>query len=219
MTTLFDKVSGSYDSFNSTGITDSTAAFKIDEFKGWFVTTDQGGSFQVTSNDETTLSFSNALAAVGTYEIAFVDREYLKQIESDFSNRTKIDDDLISKKYSQSNVDMSKRVMAYLRSLYGMNTSYYSKNGAFVNDFDPLANILNLEIMQQSYAYYLSYLVFKDLSISQDSNNNYKSDDFFTLFKSTVKDSLALMQIDFNQDGEASNEEKRNSVSYTRLTR
>ena len=51
------------------------------------------------------------------------------------------------------------------------------------------------------------------------SQNYFKSEDFFTLFKSTVKDSLALIQIDFNQDGEASAEEKRDSVSYTRLTR
>jgi hypothetical protein len=218
MTTLFDKVSGSYDSFDANGITDSTASFKIDEFKNWYVTI-ASVEYQITSNTATTLSFSNALASTGSYEIAFVGRDYLNQLESDYSNTTKISDDLISKKYNQSNIDVSNRLVAYLRGLYGMNTNSYAVNGAFVSDFDPLANILNLDIMQQTFAYYMTYLVFKDLSLDTDSQNYFKSEDFFTLFKSTIKDSLALIQIDFNEDGEASNEEKRDSVSYTRLTR
>lgn len=218
MTTLFDKVSGNYDSFNSSGITDSTASFKVDEFKDWYVTI-AGTEFRITSNTATTLSFSNSLASIGSYEIAFVGRVYLNQIESDFSNTTKINDDLISKKYDQTNIDVSNRVVAYLRPLYGMDTFFYTPKGSFVNDFDPLANILNLEIMQQVFAYYLIYLTFKDLSLDQESHNYFKSEDHFTLFKNTIKDSLSLIQIDFDEDGEADSEEKRSAVSYTRLTR
>ena len=218
MTTLFDKISGSYDSFDSDGITDSTASFKVNQFKDWYVTI-ATVEFRITSNTATTLSFSNSLASTGSYEIAFVGRVYLNQIESDFSNTTKITNDLISKKYDQTNIDVSNRTVAYLRPLYGMDRSFYTPKGAFVNDFDPLENILNLEIMQQQFAYYLIYLVFKDLSLDQDSHNYFKSEDHFTLFKSTVRDTLSLIQIDFDEDGEADSEEKRNAVSYTRLTR
>ncbi len=223
MTTLFDKVSGNYDSLSvpNGSITDSTASFQIDQFKGWFYmigTTE----FLIISNTATTLFTSGSLSGFGTsgtYLIAYVGRSYLNQIESDFSNMTKISDDLISKKYDQTNIDISNRVVAYLRPLYGMDRSFYTLKGSFINDFDPLENILNLEIMQQVFAYYLIYLVFKDLSLDQDSHNYFKSEDHFTLFKNTVKDSLSLIQIDFNEDGEADSEEKRNAVSYTRLTR
>ncbi len=218
MTTLFDKISGNYDSFDSNGITDIAASFKVNEFKDWYVTI-ASTEFRITSNTATTLSFSNSLASTGSYEIAIVGRVNLTELESDFSNLVKIDDAIISKKYNQANTDMSKRVTAYLRPLYGMDRAFYTLKGSFVNDFDPFANILNLEIMQQSFAYYLTYLVFKDLSIDEASYNTFKSEDNFTLFKDTVKDSLSLIQIDFDEDGEADSEEKRNAVSYTRLTR
>ncbi len=218
MTTLFDKVSGNYTSSDSNGITDSAAAFKIDEFKDWYVTINST-EFRITGNTATTLSFSNSLPSTGSYEIAIVGRTFLTEIESDFSDLVKITDDLISKKYNQTNTDLSNRVVAYLRPLYGMDKSFFAVKGSFVNEFDPLANILNLEIVQQQFGYYLTYLVFKDLSLNQENQNYFKSEDNFTLFKTTIKDSLALIQIDFNEDGEADSEEKRNSVSYLRLTR
>lgn len=219
MITLFDKVTGSYDSFDSSGITDSTASFTKNEFKDWYIKIGSGGLFQITSNDETTLYFSNTLSQVDTYEISFVNRDFLEEIESDFSDTVKIPDSLITKKYNQTNKDISNRVVAYLRPLYGMDTSYYTPKDRFVSDYDPLENILNLEIMQQSYAYYLIYLIFKDLSLDQESHNYFKSEDHFTLFKSTIKDSLSLLQIDFDEDGEADNEEKRNSANTLRITR
>ena len=218
MTTLFDKVSGNYDSFDSAGVTDSTASFKVDQFKGWYVTI-SSVEYLITGNTATKLLFSNSIAAVGSYEIAFLGRTKLNEIESDFSNTTKINDDIISKKYAQANIDISNRVVAYLRGLYNMNRDYYTVNGAYLNEFDPLANILNLDIVQQSFGYYVTYLIFKDLSIDQDSYNSFKSEDNFTLFKDTIKTNLALIQIDFDEDGKASNEEKRNSVSYMRLVR
>jgi hypothetical protein len=41
--TLFDKVTGSYDSFDSSGITDSTASFTKNEFKDWYIKIGSGG--------------------------------------------------------------------------------------------------------------------------------------------------------------------------------
>ncbi len=219
MATLFDKVSGTYESFDSNGITDNEAAFKENEFKDWYVVIG-GVEFKIISNTATTLSFSNTLTATGSYEIVFIGRVKLTEIESDFSDSVKIPDALISKKYNQTNIDMSNRLFAYLRGLFGMNTGSFVQRSKFTNDFNPLENILNIEIMQQSFCYYLSYLIFKDLSIRHENNQNFvKSEDFFTLFKETIKDNLALIQIDFNEDGEADSEEKRNSVSYNRLTR
>ena len=205
MAKLFDKVSGSFDSFDSNGITDSNASFKVDQFKHWFVAI-AGNKYTITSNTATTLSFNNSLSATGNYEIAFVGRDYLNEIESDFSDVVKINDDLISKKYNQTNIDLSNTVFAFLRPLF---------NG----EFDPTQNILNLSVMQQTFAYYMIYLIFKDLSLNTENQNYFKSEDHLTLFKSTIKDVLALLQVDFDEDGKASSEEKRNSASSFSLVR
>ena len=164
MTTLFDKISGVSTETSGDGVVDSSADFRIDEFKGFFVCAG-GVERLILSNTKTKLVTGFTFNNDGAYEIAIINRDYLNEIESDFSDTTKISDDLISKKYAQTNIDVSNRTVAYLRPLYGMDNSFYKKNGSFVDDFDPLENILNLRIMQQTFAYYLIYLVFKDLSL------------------------------------------------------
>lgn len=202
MAKLFDKVTGTSTSFDSNGITDSSASWVADQFKNWFVTFNSV-EYKITSNTATTLVFDNAIVADNTYEIAFVGRTFLTEIESDASNTTKISDEDISKKYNQTNTDLSNKVFAYLRTNYA-------------SDFDPLNYILNLEIMQQSFAYYLLGKIYQDLMIDQESFEGFKGYNMFEKsYNDGVRDALSLLQLDSNKNGEADPVEKAYSVSTT----
>lgn len=201
MDRLFDKTSGTSTSYNSSGITDSSAAWVVDEFVDWYVTIGST-EYLITANTTNTLSFTNALAANAAYEIAFVGRDYLTEIESECSDTTRIPSALISKKYAQVNNDLNNKVFAYLRNLCTNDT------------FDPLENILNLIILQQSFAYLLLTKIYEDLSIEQDSFESFKGFNMYgKAYNDTIKDALALIQIDFDEDGVADYDEKNKSVS------
>ena len=201
----FDKISGSYTSYDSASITDSSATWVTNAYQNWYVTI-ASTEYKIESNTSDTLTFSNSLVATGTYEIAFLGRTYLTEIESDCSNSTKIPDALILKKYNQANIDIYNKLFAYLRKLYS-------------TDFDPLTNILNVYILQQAYAYYMLYLLYTDLMILEGSFNQYKADLYYNQYKDTVKDALALIQIDFDEDGTADASEKTDSVGGVSLIR
>lgn len=201
MAKLFDKISGTSTSFDSDGITDSTASFTEDALVGWFAVIDSV-EYEITANTTTTLSFANSLTENSDYEIVFVGRDFLTQIESECSDTTRIPSALIEKKYAQVNNDLQNKVFAYLRGLYTNST------------FDPLTNILNLTILQQTFAYLLLSKVYEDLSIQQDSFESFKGFNMYAKnYGDGVKDALALIQIDFNEDGVADFDEKNRSVS------
>ena len=205
MSSIFDKVSGTYTSYTATSITDSSVDWKVDAYKNWYVTI-SGVEYRIESNTSDTLTFDNTLSSLEDYEISIVGREYLTEIESDCSNITKIPDALIEKKYNQANIDLYNKTFAYLRKLC-------------VDEFDPMENILNIEIMQQPYAYYMLYLIYTDLTILEGSFNTFKTEGFYEQYKNTVKDSLSLIQVDFNEDGVADCDEKNSSVGGTTLIR
>lgn len=202
---IFDKVSGSYTSYTSTSITDSTADWTVNAYQNWYVTIGST-EYKIESNTSNTLTFSNTLVAIGTYTIAFLGRAYLTEIESDCSNSTKIPDALILKKYNQANIDVYNKTFAYLRKLYS-------------TDFDPLTNILNITILQQGYAYYMLYLLYTDLLILEGSFNQFKADLYYNQYNNTIKDGLALLQLDFDEDGTSDAEEKTDSVGGASLIR
>lgn len=201
----FDKVSGSFGSYTATGITDSTAEWTVNSYQNWYVTI-LAVEYKITSNTADTLTFDNSLIAVGDYEIAFLGRTYLTEIESDCSNTSKIPDALILKKYNQANIDIYNKLFAYLRKSY-------------TSDFDPLAYIINVFILQQSYAYYMLYLIYTDLMISEGSFNQFKADLYYNQYKDAIKDGLALIQVDFDKDGVADPEEKSDSAGGFSLSR
>ena len=201
----FDKVSGSYDSYLATSITDSTAEWTVNAYQNWYVLIDSV-EYKITSNTADTLTFSNSLIATGTYEIAFLGRTYLTEIESDCSNSTKIPDALILKKYNQASIDVYNKLFAYLRKMY-------------TTDFDPLAYIINIYILQQAYVYYMLYLLYTDLAILEQSFNTYKAELYYNQYKDAVKDGLALIQIDFDKDGVADADEKTSSAGGIALIR
>jgi len=200
MTKLFDKIIGTTTSFDGNSVSDSTASWTVDFYKDWQVVID-GTEYQITANTATSLSFSNSIAGNTTYSIDFIGRNSLTEIEGDASNQTKITDALILKKYNQANNDITNKVFSYLKNLYK-------------TDFDPLANILNLAQMQQSFSYYVLAKIYQDLSIDQESFEAFKGYNMYEKsYIDTVKDSLALLQIDLDKNGVADADELNSYVS------
>lgn len=207
MANIFDKITGTSTSFDENGITDNTKNFTVNYYVGWFIVINSV-EYKITANTATTISFENSIVANSDYSIRFVGRTFLTELESDASNDIKIPDSLIDNKYNQVNVDITNKVFAYLRKLT-------------TKDFDPLANILNLIIMQQTFAYLLLSKVYNDLTIDQNSFESFKAYNTYDKnYNDTIKDSLALLQIDFNEDGEANYNEITSSAStYVYLSR
>ena len=207
MANIFDKITGTSTSFDENGITDNTKNFTVNYYVGWFIVINSV-EYKITANTATTISFENSIVANSDYSIRFVGRTFLAELESDASNDIKIPDSLIDNKYNQVNVDITNKVFAYLRKLT-------------TKDFDPLANILNLIIMQQTFAYLLLSKVYNDLTIDQNSFESFKAYNTYEKnYNDTIKDSLALLQIDFNEDGEANYNEITSSAStYVYLSR
>ena len=200
MATLFDKVIGTSTSFDSEGITDTNQAWIVDQFKGWFVVIDSA-TYQITSNTTEKLLFSNSIASNFSYSIEFVSRTFLTEIESDASDIVKIPDSLLSNKYNQANSDVSKKVFVFLRGLYS-------------DSFDPLASILNLDEMQQTFAYFVLGRIYQDLMIDQESFESFKGYNMYEKsYNDSLRDSLSLLQIDFNKDGEVNAEELTHSAA------
>jgi hypothetical protein len=207
MSNLFDKVTGTTTSFDSSGVTDSSASFTVDYYTGWYVTIDSV-EYLITSNTATTLVFANSIAANADYSIAIVGRTFLTKIESDGANTTKIPDALIEKKYDQVNTDIQNKIFAYLR-------------GYYTTTFDPLANILNPLVMQQSFAYSVLAKIYQDLMIDQDSFESFKGYNMYNKdYIEAVKDAISLLQVDFDEDGTVDASEKTQSAAaYTFLAR
>lgn len=206
MVKLFDKITGTTTSFDSEGVTDSTATWKTDQFKDWWVTID-GNEYLITSNNANKLFFSNSISSNNSYIIVFIGREFLIQTESDASNTIKIPDALIDKKYNQANFDLSNKIFSYLRGLYRQ-------------DFDPLEQIFNIYVMQQSFAYLVLAKIYQDLMIDQESFEGFKGYNMYEKsYNDGINDSLSLLQIDLDKDGVVDVEEEKGFLSSTILAR
>ncbi len=206
MVKLFDKITGTTTSFDNEGVTVSTVDWKVNQFKEWWVTID-GTEYLITSNTSTKLLFSNSLSSNHNFSIAFVGREFLTQTESDASNTIKIPDNLIEKKYNQANFDLSNKIFSYLRGLYRQ-------------DFDPLQQIFNIYVMQQSFAYLVLAKIYQDLMIDQESFEGFKGYNMYEKsYSDGINDSLSLLQIDLDKDGVVDVEEEKGFLSSVILTR
>ena len=203
---LFAKLLGSFDSFDSGGITDSAASFKPNYYTGWIALVNNV-EYIITGNTASTLYFSNQITAVGDYEIAFIGRNYLIQFESDCSNLIKIPDQLITSKYYIADTDLTNEVTVYLR---GLNTS----------SFNPLNNILNLTVLQPAFAYHVLDLIYRDLMIDGSSYEAFKSLDMYRKdYSSSLSVGKALLEVDYNQNGTADPNEVRISASTVFFSR
>lgn len=206
LTTLFDKFTGNFTSFDNTKIVVASASYKVNYYKGWFCVID-GVEYEITSNSANEIFFNNSLSSTGTFEIVFLGREFLKRIDSDFNDSVKIPDSLISNKYLMASNDIQIRIEEALKL-------------QITEDFNPIENILNLGNLQYAFSYHIAQSVFMDLNGKFGSSfYNEKSVYFEATYKSNVKNALSTLIIDRDKDNEADFEEKKESVGIYRFKR
>lgn len=204
LTTLFDKFTGDFASYDNTKIVVDGADYKVNYYKGWFCVIN-GTEYEITGNSKTEIFFNNSLSAIGTFEIVFIGRDFLKRIDSDFKDNVKIPDDLISNKYLMASNDIQIRIEEALKL-------------QITDNFNPIENILNLNNLQYAFSYHIAQAVFMDLHGGGEFYNE-KSGYFETIYKVNVKNALSTLIIDRDQDNKADIEEKKESVGIYRFRR
>ena len=204
LTTLFDKFTGDFASYDNTKIVVAGADYKINYYKGWFCVIN-GTEYEITGNSKTDIFFNNSLSAIGNFEIVFIGRDFLKRIDSDFKDNVKIPDDLISNKYLMASNDIQIRIEEALKL-------------QITDIFNPIENILNLDNLQYAFSYHIAQAVFMDLHGGGEFYNE-KSGYFETIYKVNVKNALSTLIIDRDQDNKADIEEKKESVGIYRFRR
>jgi hypothetical protein len=150
LTTLFDKFTGDFTSYDNTKIVVASADYKVNYYRGWFCVIN-GVEYEITGNSKTEIFFNNSLSAIGNFEIVFIGREFLKRIDSDFNDSVKIPDNLISNKYLMANDDLSSDI----NSKFRLDRTL---------DFEPLDNLLNLDAGRTYFARYIASEIFSDLN-------------------------------------------------------
>ena len=204
LTTLFNKFTGDFASYDNTKIVVAGADYKINYYKGWFCVIN-GTEYEITGNSKTDIFFNNSLSAIGNFEIVFIGRDFLKRIDSDFKDNVKIPDDLISNKYLMASNDIQIRIEEALKL-------------QITDIFNPIENILNLDNLQYAFSYHIAQAVFMDLHGGGEFYNE-KSGYFETIYKVNVKNALSTLIIDRDQDNKVDIEEKKESVGIYRFRR
>lgn len=206
LTTLFDKFTGDFTSYDNSKIVVASADYKVNYYKGWFCVIG-GIEYEITENSKTEIFFNNSLSAIGTFEIVFIGREFLKRIDSDFEGIVKIPDNLISNKYLMASNDIQIRIEETLKL-------------QITDNFNPIENILNLGNLQYAFSYHICQSVFMDLNGKFGSSfYNERSVYFETTYKTNVKNALSTLIIDRDKDNEADFEEQKESVGIYRFKR
>jgi len=204
LTTLFNKFTGNFASYDNSKIVVAGADYKVNYYKGWFCVIN-GTEYEITGNSKTDIFFNNSLSAIGNFEIVFIGRDFLKRIDSDFKDNVKIPDDLISNKYLMASNDIQIRIEEALKL-------------QITDIFNPIENILNLDNLQYAFSYHIAQAVFMDLHGGGEFYNE-KSGYFETIYKVNVKNALSTLIIDRDQDNKVDIEEKKESVGIYRFRR
>lgn len=204
LTTLFDKFTGNFTSYDNTKIVVASASYKVNYYKGWFCIIN-GVEYEITSNSATEIFFNNSLSSIGTFEIVFLGREFLKRIDSDFEDINKIPDSLISNKYLMASNAIQIRIEESLKL-------------QITDDFNPIENILNIGNLQYAFSYYIAQSIFMDLNGKNGSSfYNEKSVYFETMYKNNL--ALSTLIIDRDEDGKVDAKERKESIGIYQFKR
>ena len=204
LTTLFDKFTGNFTSYDNSKIVVASASYKVNYYKGWFCVINDV-EYEITSNSATEILFKNSLSSTGTFEIVFLGREFLKRIDSDFEDTTKIPDSLISNKYLMASNAVQIRIEESLKL-------------QITDDFNPVENILNIGNLQYAFSYYIAQSIFMDLNGKYGSSfYNEKSVYFESMYKNNLV--LSTLIIDRDEDGKVDAKERKESIGIYQFKR
>ena len=206
MTTLFDKFTGNFTSYDNAKIVVASASYKVNYYKGWFCVIG-GVEYEITSNSATEIFFNNSLSSIGTFEIVFLGREFLKRIDSDFDDTDKIPNNLISIKYLMANDDLSSDIDLKFKLDRTL-------------DFEPLDNLLNLSAGRTYFARYIASEIFSDLNGNFGSSFYIeKSDRQDHKMIESKKQCLEGISLDRNKNNKEDFVEKKEDHSIHRFRR
>jgi len=204
LTTLFDKFTGNFTSYDNSKIVVASASYKVNYYKGWFCVID-GVEYEITSNSATEIFFNNSLTSTGIFEIVFLGREFLKRIDSDFENTDIIPNNLISNKYLMASNAIQIRIEETLKL-------------QITDDFNPVENILNIGNLQYAFSYYIAQSIFMDLNGKSGSSfYNERSVYFETMYKNNLV--LSTLIIDRDEDGKVDAKERKESIGIYQFKR
>jgi hypothetical protein len=206
LTTLFDKFTNDYTSYDSLKIVVAGVDYKVNYYRGWFCVIEDV-EYEIISNTATEIFFNNSLTSAGSFEIVFIGREFLKRVDSDYDNLTLIPNSLIIKKYLLTSNFIQIKVEESLKK-------------GIKENFEPKENILNIGNLQYTFAYYISQSVYFDLSGTIHSSQYIEKSIYFdTQYNSSIKSALSSLIIDVDKDGIASVDEKKTNIGSYRLIR
>jgi len=141
-----------------------------------------------------------------TGDLIFVNREYIQKFDDCVKDTTAVPDELLNDKITLATHEVNRQAFSYLRDLYKI-------------DFDPIKNVKNSYVLQDAVSYKVLELLFWDLSLLQESFNDYKAIKYEKNFKTALRDGLKLLLVDFNEDGEIDGDEKSKAASPVVLSR
>lgn len=195
---MFEQITSTSTSFNASGITDSSKTFNIDYFKNWTITINSV-EYTITGNTKDTIYFANSLTGNAIYKIDFVTRNSLAALDDQLLNNNLLPADLLARKIDVTKRHIEQKIYAYFRNQFG--------------EFDnPSALIYDLYQIQMPFMYYCLAEIFSDLLLTGQDINGYKEEKYRTAYKDLIKDSLVLLSMDLNEDGDLDKEEKETSA-------
>ena len=211
---MFESITGDFEivDLSSAGLVVDLPDAIDDFYKNWIVTleytiaaVEYSGEFTITANTQTLLSFTNSLSLAGatglSYTIAFITQNLLIQDESDMAISAKVPEALYLKKLAVTKTFFEQKIKAQFRNLY---LQY--------DDVDPLSLIYNLYEIQTVFIYYCIAQIYFDLITEPNDTNELKYNEKMKMFNSLFKDSMSLLSVDLDEDGELSNDELATSA-------
>lgn len=195
---IFDAVTGTTTAYTSTTITDSSAAFVVDFYRGWTVAVDSV-EYDIVSNTETTLTISSAnlMASNDTYSINFLTRATLAKIDDKASNITYFPNALVTSKINQTYIDFEQKIYAKYKYLL---TSF--TDGELPQDY-----VYNLFRLKQTMSYYCLESMYIDAAIQDNDFALYRAEYSRKKYRDTLENSLGLLAVDVDKTGAYTNKE------------
>lgn len=211
---MFENVTNSFEiaDLSSTGLVVSLSSTIEDFYQGWIIAIDytidgeaEHSEFTITGNTASLVSFANSLNLTGatglSYTISFVSQELISKFDSDMAVGTKVPAVLYAKKEVQVKIFFEQKIKAHFRNLY-----------AAYSDINPLSLISNQFEIQTAYIYYFIAQIYFDLITEPNDTNEIKYREYMKFFNGIFTDSMSLLVVDANEDGEISNAEKSTDV-------
>ena len=164
----------------------------------------------IESNEENTIVLKDLIESeyhtITDGRLVFIVRKDVSKYDDFISGVDAVPRKLFESKVELAYHEVNREVFASLRKLYN-------------EDFNPIQMIKNVYVLRDAVAYKILELLFSDLSLAEDSFNEFKAIKYEKNYKKVLSDCVALLLVDKNEDGEIDAEEKKYPSSVIILDR